>query len=235
MCRLILFKSQLTTAPPLNCHKHKHSLHHSYSSNITLFKYWTRTSERLALDKQNPNHHCLLGSEKRWTNYPPRYVRQQHRCICQAEPSKTYRQTLPQLRNINIKYRVIYYKQYFITLTICSKQHHGADHHTGKYYCNVHYDLVPSVLWRCWLGGRKSIRPVKNWVVGCWRGCLGWGADVHIAQQMPLPLTISCSSKSRLVLTFLVLPFWYLLTGWSRTSSRRAVKRLCVCVCSLWP
>ena len=34
-----------------------------------------------------------------------------------------------------------------------------------------------SVLWRCWLGGRKDIRPVKNWVVGCWRGCLGWGAD----------------------------------------------------------
>jgi len=29
---------------------------------------------------------------------------------------------------------------------------------------------------------------------------------------MPLPLTISCSSKSRLALTFLVLPFWYLLT-----------------------
>ena len=26
---------------------------------------------------------------------------------------------------------------------------------------------VPSVLWRCWLGGRKGIRPVKNWVVGC--------------------------------------------------------------------
>jgi len=31
---------------------------------------------------------------------------------------------------------------------------------------------VPSVLWRCWLGGRKGIRPVKNWVVGCWRGYL---------------------------------------------------------------
>ena len=29
---------------------------------------------------------------------------------------------------------------------------------------------LPSVLWRCWLGGRKGIRPVKNWVVGCWRG-----------------------------------------------------------------
>jgi len=35
---------------------------------------------------------------------------------------------------------------------------------------------------------------------------------LHIAQQMPLPLTISCSRKSRLVLPFLVLPFWYLLT-----------------------
>ena len=26
---------------------------------------------------------------------------------------------------------------------------------------------VPSVLWRCRLGGRKGIWPVKNWVVGC--------------------------------------------------------------------
>ena len=37
--------------------------------------------------------------------------------------------------------------------------------------------------------------------------CLGWGADLHMAQLMPLPLTISCSSKSRLV-----LPFWCRLT-----------------------
>ena len=28
----------------------------------------------------------------------------------------------------------------------------------------------PSVLWCCWLGGRKGIQPVKTWVVGCWRG-----------------------------------------------------------------
>jgi len=34
--------------------------------------------------------------------------------------------------------------------------------------------------------------------------CLGRDADVHMAQLMPLPLTVSCSSKSRLV-----LPFWY--------------------------
>jgi len=29
--------------------------------------------------------------------------------------------------------------------------------------------------------------------------CLGQGADLHMAQLMPEPLTISCSSKSRLV------------------------------------
>jgi len=36
------------------------------------------------------------------------------------------------------------------------------------------------------------------------------GADLHMAQLMPLPLTVSCSSESRLVLLcWIVLPFWY--------------------------
>ena len=35
----------------------------------------------------------------------------------------------------------------------------------------------------------------------------GRGADLHMAQLMLLPFTVSCSSKSRLV-----LPFWYWLT-----------------------
>ena len=39
---------------------------------------------------------------------------------------------------------------------------------------------MPSVLWRCWLGGRKGIWPVKNWVVGCWRGYLS-GARCRLA------------------------------------------------------
>ena len=29
---------------------------------------------------------------------------------------------------------------------------------------------LPSVLWHCWLGIRKSIRPVKNWMMRCWHG-----------------------------------------------------------------
>ena len=40
--------------------------------------------------------------------------------------------------------------------------------------------LLPSVLWRCWLGGRKGIRCVKNWVVGYWRGYLS-GATCRLA------------------------------------------------------
>jgi len=32
--------------------------------------------------------------------------------------------------------------------------------------------IVSSVLWCCWLGSRKGIQPVKNWVVGCWCGYL---------------------------------------------------------------
>ena len=83
------------------------------------------------------------------------------------------------------------------------------------------------------LVGRQEGHPAcKKWAVGCWCVCLGWGADLHMARQMPLPLTISCSSKSRLVLPFLVLPFWYLLTRvvWGRfqQSSKTVV---CVCVC----
>ena len=37
--------------------------------------------------------------------------------------------------------------------------------------------------------------------------CLERGADLHMAQRMPLPLTVSCFSK-----ILLVLPFWYRLT-----------------------
>ena len=40
--------------------------------------------------------------------------------------------------------------------------------------------FVPSVLWRCWLGGRKGIRFVKNWVVRCWCGYLS-GARCRLA------------------------------------------------------
>jgi len=66
---------------------------------------------------------------------------------------------------------------------------------------------LPSVLWHCWLGGRKSIRPVKTewWGVGMVIS-LERGADLHMAQRMLLPLSLA-SVKSRLVLLF-----WYRIT-----------------------
>jgi len=53
--------------------------------------------------------------------------------------------------------------------------------------------------------------------------CLGRGADLHMVHLMPLPITFSCSNKSRLV-----LPSWSYLSGTgspgspgsSRTKSR---------------
>ena len=64
------------------------------------------------------------------------------------------------------------------------------------------------MLWHCWLGGRKGIRPVKNWVVGCWHGYLS-GARCRLAYGPANATATHClaSVKSRLV-----LPFWYWLT-----------------------
>ena len=57
--------------------------------------------------------------------------------------------------------------------------------------------------------------------------CLERGADLHMAQLMPLPLTVSCFSKIRIGFTFLVpahlgSPGKGLLNG-------------CVCVCVVLP
>ena len=54
--------------------------------------------------------------------------------------------------------------------------------------------------------------------------CLERGADLHMAQLMPLPLTISCFSKIQIGFTFLV-------PAHPGGPGQRAVKRVCVCVC----
>jgi len=53
--------------------------------------------------------------------------------------------------------------------------------------------------------------------------CLQRGADLHVAQLMPLPLTISCFSKIQIGFTFLV-------PAHPDSHGKRAVKRVCVCV-----
>ena len=55
--------------------------------------------------------------------------------------------------------------------------------------------------------------------------CLGRGAVLHMAQLMPLPLTVSCSSKIQISFTFLV-------PAYPGSPGKSAVKRVCVCVCA---
>ena len=56
--------------------------------------------------------------------------------------------------------------------------------------------------------------------------CLERGADLHMAQLMPLPLTVSCFSKIEIGFTFLVPAHP------GSSAGQRAVKRVCVCVIS---
>jgi len=51
------------------------------------------------------------------------------------------------------------------------------------------------------------------------------GADLHMAQLMPLPHTVSCFSKIQIGFTFLV-------PAHPGSPGKRAVKRVCVCVCT---
>ena len=54
--------------------------------------------------------------------------------------------------------------------------------------------------------------------------CLKRDADLHIAQLMSLPLTLSCFSKIQIGFTFLV-------PAHPGSPGKRVVKRMCVCVC----
>ena len=68
------------------------------------------------------------------------------------------------------------------------------------------------------------MRPVKTewWGAGV-VVCLERDADLHTAQLMPLPLTVSCFSKIQIGFALLILAH-------PGSPGQRAVKRVCVCV-----
>ena len=83
--------------------------------------------------------------------------------------------------------------------------------------------FVPSVLWRCWLGGRKGIRPVKN----SSGGVLAWLSVWSKMQTCIWPSWCHCHSLSLAsVKSRLVLPFWYRLT---RVVTDKGPLNMCVC------
>jgi len=78
-----------------------------------------------------------------------------------------------------------------------------------------------------WQEGHPACKKTEWWGAGM-VVCLERGADLHAAQLMPLPLTVSCSSKIQIGFTFLV-------PANPDSPGKRAVKRVCVCVWQLIP
>ena len=72
--------------------------------------------------------------------------------------------------------------------------------------------------------GHPACKKTERWGVGVVI-CLERGADLHMAQLMPLPLTVSCVSEIQIGFTFLV-------PAHPGSPGKRAVKWY-VCVCAL--
>ena len=70
--------------------------------------------------------------------------------------------------------------------------------------------------------GHPACKKTEQWGAGMVI-CLERGADLHMPQLMPLPLTVSCSSKIQTGFTFLV-------PAHPGSPGQRAVKRVYVCM-----
>ena len=97
----------------------------------------------------------------------------------------------------------------FNTMLKCYRSSKYSDSRKKCLWVFLVVSLVPSLLWRCWLGGRKGIRPVKK-LSG---GVLAWLSILSEVQTCIRPSWCHCHSLSLAsVKSRLVLPFWYRLT-----------------------
>jgi len=69
-----------------------------------------------------------------------------------------------------------------------------------------------------WQEGHPACKKLEWWGAGM-VVCLEQGADLHMAQLMPLPLTVCCFSKTG---------FIFLVPAHPGSPGKRAVKRVCV-------
>jgi len=84
-------------------------------------------------------------------------------------------------------------------------------------HCSAFNALTPLVGWQ---EGHPACKKLSG-------GVLEQVADLHMAQLMPLPLTVSCFSEIQIGFTFLV-------PANPGCPEKRAVKRVCVvCVCCI--
>jgi len=71
--------------------------------------------------------------------------------------------------------------------------------------------------------GHLACKKTERWDAGV-VVCLQRGADLHMAQLMPLSLTVACFTKIQIGFTFLVLAH-------PGSPGQRTIKWVCVCVC----
>ena len=122
-------------------------------------------------------------------------------------------------------YENTYYRTKHSHLTSAMKISHlltfsDATNNSGNCRRMKRLRLLPSVLWHCWLDVRKSIRPLKNWVMRCWHGHLSAVKCKWFAHG-PADATATTLSlvpvKSRMV--------YFSRAGLARLSWKKAVKR----------
>ena len=73
------------------------------------------------------------------------------------------------------------------------------------------------------LVGQQEWHPACKNLSGWVLAWLSVWSEVHMAQLMPLPLTVSCFSKIQIGFTFLV-------PAHLGSPEKRAIKRVCVCI-----
>jgi len=90
--------------------------------------------------------------------------------------------------------------------------------------CIIDYERNPFSALTLLVGrqeGHPACKKLEWWGTGVVI-CLERDADLHMAQLMPLPLTVSCFSKIQIDFTFLI-------PAHPGSPGKRAIKRMCVC------
>ena len=85
---------------------------------------------------------------------------------------------------------------------------------------NTYFAFSALTLFVGWQEGHPACKRLEWWGTGMVI-CLERDADLHMAQLMPLALTVSCSSKIQIGFTFLV-------PAHMGSPGKRSVKRVCV-------
>ena len=89
-------------------------------------------------------------------------------------------------------------------------------------FCFLAFFFSALVLLVGWQEEHTACKKTEWWGAGV-VVCLEQGADLHMVQLMPLPLTVSCFSKIQIGFTFLI-------PAHLDSPGKRAVKRMSVCV-----